>query len=66
MNQYYHVFYCFRDTAGLEKYRSLAQQYYRGAHGIFIAYDITDFNSLIKLDSWINDVEEVSNCIIIK
>jgi len=61
MNQYNQVSYYFRDTAGLEKYRSLAQQYYRGAHGIFIVYDITNLNSLHKLDDWINDVEGVSN-----
>jgi len=66
MDQYYYVSYCFRDTAGLEQYRSLAQQYYKGAHGIFIVYDITDLNSSFKLDSWIKDVVNVSNCIIIK
>jgi len=66
MNQYNQVSYYFRDTAGLEKYRSLAQQYYRGAHGIFIVYDITDLNSSFKLDGWINDVENVGSCIIIK
>ncbi|XP_003246134.1 uncharacterized protein LOC100576009 isoform X1 [Acyrthosiphon pisum] len=49
------------DTAGLEQYRSLAQQYYRGAHGIFIVYDITDLNSSFKLDSWIKDVENYSD-----
>ncbi|XP_016659964.1 uncharacterized protein LOC100167988 isoform X3 [Acyrthosiphon pisum] len=49
------------DTAGTEKYRSLAQQYYRGAHGIFIVYDITDLNSSFKLDDWINDVKNFSD-----
>ncbi|KAL4131221.1 hypothetical protein QTP88_008562 [Uroleucon formosanum] len=49
------------DTAGLEKYRSLSQQYYKGAHGIFIVYDITDLNSLFKLDDWIKDVENLSD-----
>jgi len=58
--------FCFRDTAGTEKYRSLAQSYYRGAHGIFIVYDITDVNALSNLKNWINDVKVVSNCIIIK
>ena len=29
------------DTAGQEKYRSLAKNYYRGALGVIIIYDIT-------------------------
>jgi len=57
--------FCFRDTAGTEKYRSLTQSYYRGADGIFIVYDITNANSVYALKDWIHDVECVSNCIII-
>ncbi|CAI6358686.1 unnamed protein product [Macrosiphum euphorbiae] len=49
------------DTAGTEKFRSLSQQYYRGAHGIFIVYDITNLSSSFKLDSWIKDVENYSD-----
>lgn len=29
------------DTAGQEKYRSMAKNYYRGAIGVIIVYDIT-------------------------
>lgn len=30
------------DTAGQERYRSITASYYRGAHGMFIVYDITE------------------------
>lgn len=66
MNQYYCVSRCFRDTAGTERYRSLAHSYYRGAQGVFIVYDITDLNSSFKLDDWIKDIENVSYCVIVK
>ncbi|XP_022182325.1 uncharacterized protein LOC111042124 isoform X3 [Myzus persicae] len=49
------------DTGGTEKYRSLAPSYYRGAHGIFIVYDITDAKSLVKVNDWKKDVEDFSD-----
>ncbi|XP_022182367.1 leucine-rich repeat serine/threonine-protein kinase 2-like isoform X2 [Myzus persicae] len=49
------------DTAGTERYRSLAHSYYRGAQGVFIVYDITDLNSSFKLDDWIKDIENFSD-----
>uniref|UniRef100_A0A2S2PP05 GTP-binding protein YPT1 n=1 Tax=Schizaphis graminum TaxID=13262 RepID=A0A2S2PP05_SCHGA len=54
------------DTAGTEKYRSLSTSYYRGSNGVFIVYDITDLNSLFKLNDWITDIQEASNCVVIK
>jgi len=33
------------DTAGQEKYRSLSRQYYEGASGIIIVFDVTDQQS---------------------
>lgn len=29
------------DTAGQERFRTITSAYYKGAHGIFIAYDMT-------------------------
>ncbi|KAL5242980.1 hypothetical protein ACI65C_010390 [Semiaphis heraclei] len=49
------------DTSGAEKYLSLTQSYYRGAHGVFIVYDITDLNSILNLDGWIKDVDNLSD-----
>lgn len=45
--------------AGTEKYCTLENSY-RGVHGIYIVYDITNLNSLIKLDGWIKHIETVS------
>lgn len=60
MSQCCHISYCFRDTAGTEKYRSLTTSYYRGAHGVFIVYDVTDVKSFHSLRNWIDDVITVS------
>jgi len=45
--------------AGTEKYCTLENSY-RGVHGIYIVYDITNLNSLIQLDGWIKHIETVS------
>ena len=41
------------DTAGQEKYISLGLAYYRGADACMFVYDVTDKNSLVNLESWI-------------
>lgn len=46
------------DTAGQEKYHSLAPMYYRGAAAAIIVYDITRLNTFKTLRSW---VEELRN-----
>ena len=35
--------------------------YYRGAHGIFIVYDLTDRKSFESLGTWIERVNQYSN-----
>mmetsp|Transcript_24270 Transcript_24270/g.34045 ORF Transcript_24270/g.34045 Transcript_24270/m.34045 type:complete len:206 (+) Transcript_24270:2-619(+) len=45
------------DTAGEERFQSLAPLYYRGAHVIIVVYDITDYDSFAgKAKYWINEV----------
>ena len=46
------------DTAGQEKYRSLTRSYYHQAEGIILVFDLTNENSFIKLNKWINDINE--------
>ena len=46
------------DTAGQEKYHSLAPMYYRGAAAAIIVYDITRPNTFKTLKNW---VEELRN-----
>ena len=55
------------DTIGQEKFRSLTKQYYHDSHGAIIMFDITDKNSFLKTESWINDFIDYGpkNCSII-
>ncbi|CAD5110718.1 DgyrCDS91 [Dimorphilus gyrociliatus] len=46
------------DTAGQEKYRSLAPMYYRGAQAAIIAYDITQASSFQTLRYWIDELHK--------
>eukprot|EP01038_Epipyxis_sp_PR26KG_P008115 gene8115-10990_t len=46
------------DTAGQEKYRSLASLYYRGVDCAIIVYDITDRNSFKEVQNyWIQELK---------
>lgn len=46
------------DTAGQERYKSLAPMYYRNANAALVVYDVTQAGSLVKAQSW---VEELKN-----
>lgn len=57
------------DTAGQEKFRSVARSYYRGAIGIIIVYDITKAESFQHIASWLADARnaarsECSVCVV--
>ena len=49
------------DTAGSERFRSVTNHYYRGAHGVIICYDITSLESFINLTYWIERVRQVTS-----
>ena len=54
------------DTAGQDKYRTIAKNYYKGSHGILLLYDITKITSFENIREWIRDIkEEVSEKAII-
>lgn len=44
------------DTAGQERYRSLIPSYIRDSSMAVIVFDITNRDSFLKLDSWIENV----------
>ncbi|VDL70170.1 unnamed protein product [Nippostrongylus brasiliensis] len=54
------------DTAGQEKFRTLASSYYRGSHGIFIVFDITNEKTFHNIPYWLNNVERFANSNVIK
>lgn len=46
------------DTAGQEKYRSLAPMYYRGAAAAIVVYDITRENSFPAVREWVSELNK--------
>lgn len=50
------------DTSGQERFKTITSSYYRGSHGIIVAYDITDTDSFKDVTGWINELNRfVSN-----
>jgi Ras-related protein Rab-22 len=47
------------DTAGQEKYHSLAPMYYRGAAAAIVVYDITRKKSFVTLRNWVNELKQL-------
>lgn len=45
------------DTAGSERFRSLTPNFYRGAHGAILVYDVTRRETFQRLDSWIQELD---------
>jgi small GTP-binding protein len=44
------------DTAGQDRFRSIAKAYYRNAAGVFVVYDLADRKSYDDLNSWLTDI----------
>mgnify|MGYP001796054077 CR=1 FL=1 len=44
------------DTAGMERFNSIPPAYFRGAHGVFVVYDVTDPKSFVQVNDWIENV----------
>jgi Ras-related protein Rab-1A len=49
------------DTAGQERFRTITTSYYRGAHIIFMCYDITDRESFQNLKMWYEEVKKYAS-----
>lgn len=50
-----------RDTAGQERYQSLAPLYYRGAAAAVVVYDITSLESFQKAKHWVAELQKNTN-----
>jgi Ras-related protein Rab-11A len=46
------------DTAGQERYRAVTRQYYRGALGAIVVYDITRKDSFENVKRWLDDLKD--------
>ena len=56
------------DTAGQDRFRAITKNYYKGAHGIVLLYEITNQKTFDNVKNWINQIkEEVTDkvCIIL-
>jgi GTPase SAR1 family protein len=47
-----------RDTAGQERYRSLAPLYYRGAAAAAVVYDMTSTETFTKAKYWVSELQK--------
>ncbi|KAJ6246985.1 ras-related protein rabd2a-like [Anaeramoeba flamelloides] len=54
------------DTAGHERFRSITNSYYRGAHGIFIVYDTTNLNSFNNIKIWLEGIDQNASDSVVK
>ncbi|NXV77962.1 RASEF protein, partial [Atlantisia rogersi] len=48
------------DTPG-PRYRSIAQSYFRRAHGVLLLYDISSPSSFMSIRQWIEDIKAHSS-----
>lgn len=46
------------DTVGQEKFRSVATNCVRNAHGVMLCYDVTDSRSFFAIKDWIKFVDD--------
>lgn len=47
------------DTAGLEKYKSITTQFYRCGDVVIFAFDTTEYNSFLEIDSFKKEIESL-------
>ena len=46
------------DTAGQEKFQNIAKQYYKGANGVLLIYDICCKKSFERVEFWLKELKE--------
>ena len=49
------------DTAGQEKFRSITKSYLGRANGIFIVFDVSSRQTFLKVQEWIDSINESGN-----
>lgn len=46
------------DTAGQESFRSVTRIFYRGAHCVFLTYDVTRDETFVNLIEWLKEIKQ--------
>ena len=49
------------DTAGQDRFRAITKNYYKGANGIILIYDVTNVQSYENVKNWISQIREEAN-----
>ena len=49
------------DTAGQESFRSITRIFYRGAHCVFLTYDVTWDDTFLDIIDWLKEAKQHSN-----
>lgn len=49
---------CIWDTAGQERFRAITKNYYKGAQGIMLIYDVTNSESFGNVRNWLQQIKE--------
>ena len=49
------------DTAGQERFRSIAKNMFKNADGIILMYDVTNEKSFIEIKDWISSIKEATD-----
>ena len=45
------------DTSGQERFRTITSSYYRGAHGIFVCFDLGCQTSFSNVKQWLQEID---------
>ena len=46
------------DTAGRDRFRAITKNYYKGASGIILIYDVTNSQTFENMKNWITQIKE--------
>ena len=49
------------DTAGQDRFRAITKNYYKGANGIILIYDVTNTQTFENVKNWISQIKEEAN-----
>lgn len=48
------------DTSGQEKYKSIAENYYKNAKGMILVYSVAEKNSFADIEDWLKQIKSKS------